>query len=35
MHSFKDVNSLADNETRAMGQHLIKTCNINPEPKKV
>ena len=34
-HPFKHINNLSDNETRAMGLRLIKTCNINPEPKKV
>ena len=33
-HPAKEVNKLDDVATREMGQHLIKVCNINPEPKK-
>ena len=29
-HPFKHINNLNDNETRAMGQHLIKECNVAP-----
>jgi hypothetical protein len=33
-HPAKEVNKLDDVATREMGQHLIKVCNIYPEPKK-
>ena len=32
-HPAKEVNKLDDAATREMGQHLIKVCNIKPEPK--
>jgi hypothetical protein len=34
-HPAKEVNNLDDDATREMGQHLIRVCNIYPEPKKV
>jgi len=33
-HPAKEVNKLDDVATREMGQHLIKVCNIPPEPRK-
>ena len=29
-HPHSHINKLSDNETRAMGQHLIKECNVPP-----
>ena len=34
-HSAKEVNNLNDVQTREMGQHLIKACNINSGTKKL
>jgi hypothetical protein len=34
-HSHKHINKLSDNETKKMGQRLIKVCNINPEVKTI
>ena len=32
-HSQKHINNLNDNETRAMGQQLVRVCNVKQEPK--
>jgi hypothetical protein len=31
-HPFSHINNLSDNETRKMGQKLIRVCNVNQSP---
>tara|TARA_B100000953_G_scaffold168442_1_gene138747 strand:- start:162 stop:278 length:117 start_codon:yes stop_codon:yes gene_type:complete len=34
-HPHRRINILSDNETRAMGQKLIKVCNVKPEVQTI